>query len=129
MRINANENKYYCTHCKRFFKTNKGFLLHLYACRKKHHDGRDGQENKISEEDPANVITEIHETTKLHCETDLPSGNAFYWRDIGSTIFIKDLDDAYEGVVFWWKNIFMPMQQEKDISILSHEWVHDSLLP
>ena len=105
--IIANENKYDCTHCKRFFKKNKGLLLHLHACKKKHCDGPNEQENKTLENDPVNVITEIHETMKIHDETDPSSRNVFYWNDMGSTIFIKDLRDAYEGIVFWRKYIFV----------------------
>ena len=67
--VNVNNFQLDCTHCKRFFKTNKELPIHLHACRKKRHDGPNGQENKTFENDPANVITEIHGAIKIHVKT------------------------------------------------------------
>ena len=87
-----------------------------------------GQENKTLEDDPANVITEIHETTKIHDKTDPASRNVFYWGDIGSTIFIKDLRDAYESIVFWRKTGAAGKRYINHITQLFYEWVNDSPL-
>ena len=78
--------------------------------------------------------TKDHETMKIHDETDPSSRNVFYWRDAGSTIFIKDLRDAYEGIDFWRKNIFMlptgaaGKRYINHITQLLYEWVNDSPL-
>ena len=82
--------------CKRVFRSNRGLLQHLNTCRRKN--------NVITERNGFNVETSYINASRLTLQED---PGRFHWNNITRRIFQKDLDKAYEKIVYWRKNLFM----------------------
>ena len=86
-----------CNICGRGFTTNRGLLLHLNACRRKQ-----GQQNQQLEDNDDQENT--------HWLQDMPRkpvNEPFYWNEKPGTTFINELNNAYEKIVYWRKNLFL----------------------
>ena len=87
----------FCNICGRGFSTNKGLLLHLNACRRKQ-----GQENQQLEEN--------NDQENTHWLQDMPRKpvyETFDWNKKPGTTFINELNNAYEKIAYWRKNLFL----------------------
>ena len=83
--------------CGRGFTTNRGLLLHLNACRRKQ-----GQQSLQLE---ANDDQE-----KSHRLQDMPRepvNEPFCWDEKPGTTFVNKLNNAYNKIVYWRKNLFL----------------------
>lgn len=75
-----------CIRCKRTFKTSKGLLIHLKACKRK----------EVSLVDNSPTQTPKEETLFK-----------FKWNEVEGEKVSKDLDMIYNEIVFWKKNLFI----------------------
>ena len=90
LEITTNENEFRCVLCSRKFRTNRGFIQHLNTCRRKHAD---------------NVLQHSSEYDVLNEEAQLRE--RFYWKEVPGSIFRRDIQQVYDKIVYWRKNIFM----------------------
>ena len=78
-------------------RTNRGLLQHLHTCR--------GKNNTAS-----NVEVNVDNQSAVFQE-DLTQQNRerekFYWNKVPGSVYQKDLEEAYEQIVYWRKNVFM----------------------
>ena len=79
------------------FRTNRGLHQHIHTCR--------GKNNTVS-----NVEVNVDNQSAVFQE-DLTQQNRerekFYWNKVPESVYQKDLEEAYEQIVYWRKNVFM----------------------
>ena len=113
-----------CYICKRNFRTNKGLLQHLNTCRRKNstvsnvHVNIDNQSAVVQED----LTQQDRESEK------------FYWNTAPGNVYQKDLEEAYEQIVYWRKNVFMVptgasgKKFVNEITRLFDQWTNDTPL-
>ena len=105
-----------CGNCKRTFRTDKGLKQHQRSCK---HQANKGNITKYQDE---NCLPSIqHEIT-------------YRWGEVEDTVFEKHLNEVYEKIVYWRKNLFMLPSGHagksyiKETIRLLDEWNHNSSL-
>ena len=83
-------------HICRSFRTNRGLLQHLNTFRQRDTANLNASSNNESDENNDN---EVQEPEQQHED--------FYWNTVPQRIYQKDLEETYNQVVYWRKNIFM----------------------
>ena len=86
-----------CYIFKRNFRTNKGLLQHLNTCRRKNNTVPNVEVNIDNE---SAVVQE--DLTRQDRER-----KTFYWNTVPRSVYQEDLEEAYEQIVYWRKNVFM----------------------
>ena len=76
--------------------TNRGLLQHLNTCRRRNTENLSASSSSKSNE---NNDKEVQEPEKQH--------ENHYWNTVPWRIFQKDLEEAYNQIVYWHKNVFM----------------------
>ena len=113
-----------CYICKRNFRTNRGLLQHLNICRRKNNtvsnvDVNIGNQSAVVQED---LTQQDRDREK------------FYWNTVPGSVYQKDLEEAYEQIVYWRKNVFMvptgaPCKKFiNEITRLFDQWTNDTPL-
>ena len=90
LELTGNENEFRCMLCDRNFRTNRGLIQHLKTCRRKQAD------NALQYSPPNDVLNE---------ETQVRE--RFYWNEVPGSIFERDIQQVWDKIVCWRKNIFM----------------------
>ena len=113
-----------CYICKRNFRTNRGLLQHLNTCRRKN--------NTVS-----NVYVNIDNQSAV-VQEDLTQQDReckkSYWNTVPGNGYQKDLEEAYEQIVYWLKNVFMVPTGASgkkfinEITRLFAQWTNDTSL-
>ena len=112
-----------CHICRRCFRTNRGLLQHLSTCHRRNTANLNASSNNASNENNDN---EFQEPEQQHKE--------FYWNTIPGRVYQKDLKEANNQIVYWFKNIFMVPTGAADkkitdqISRLLNLWTNDTSL-
>ena len=91
-----NNQRNECHICRRSFRTNRGHLRHLNTCRRRNNTNLNVSSNRESDENNDN---EAQEPEQQHED--------FYWNTDPGRMYQKDLEEAYNQIVYWRKNIFM----------------------
>ena len=91
----TNDQNVICGICRRTFRTNRGLLQHLNFCRRRNNDGHHTNE-------PAVAITT--DNSDRHHDQDQES---FYWNEIPGSRFEVLINDAYEKITQWRRNLFL----------------------
>ena len=76
--------------CDRNFRTNRGLIQHLKTCKRK-------QADNVLQHSSANDVLN---------EEDQVRGK-FYWKEVPRSIFERHIQQVYDKIVYWRKNIFM----------------------
>ena len=85
-----------CQISRRILRTNGGLLQHLNTCRRRNTANLNASRNNESNENNDN---KVQEPEQQHED--------FYWNTVPGRIYQKDLEEAYNQIVYWRKNIFM----------------------
>ena len=85
-----------CHICRRSFRTNRGFLQHLNNCRRRNTANLNARSNNESDKNNDNEVQEPEQQRE-----------DFYWNTVPGGVYQKDLEEAYNQIVYWRKNIFM----------------------
>ena len=103
--------------CDRNFRTNRGLIQHLKTCKRK-------QADNVLQHSSANDVLN---------EEDQVRGK-FYWKEVPRSIFERHIQQVYDKIVYWRKNIFMVPSGGsgkkfiKEITRLINLWTGDSPL-
>ena len=117
LELTGNENEFRCMLCDRNFRTNRGLIQHLKTCRRK-------QADNVLQHSSANDVLN---------EEDQVRGK-FYWKEVPRSIFERHIQQVYDKIVYWRKNIFMVPSGGsgkkfiKEITRLINLWTGDSPL-
>ena len=87
-----------CYICKRSFSTNIELLQHFNTCRKKNHTTSNVDVNIENQ----STVVQKDLTQQQDQERE-----KFYWSKVPGSVYRKDLEGAYEQIVYWLKNVFM----------------------
>ena len=107
---------------RRGFTTNKGLLLHLNACRKK-------QEQQNQQLEANNDQENTHRLQDMSRE---PVNEPFYWNEKPGKTFVNELNNAYDKIVYWRKNLFLLLTGAAGESFINemtrmiNAWVYDT---
>ena len=85
-----------CQICGRSFRTNRGLLQHLNTRCRRNTANLNASSNNESDENNDNEVQEPEQQDE-----------DFYWNTICGRIDQKDLEEAYNQIVYWCKNTFM----------------------
>ena len=85
-----------CHICRRSFRTNRGLFWHLNTCRRRNTANLNASRSNESDENNDN---EVQEPEQQH--------ECFYWNTVPGRIYQKDLEEAYNQIVYWRKNILI----------------------
>ena len=102
-----------CDICARSFRTNRGLLQHLNFCRGRNiHEGDNLngniQTNNINHDNlNSNEVVEINTATNSCQNNQNENQEYFYWNDGAGTQFANELNNSYENIVHWKRNLFM----------------------
>ena len=94
--MSTNDQNFSCGICRRTFRTNRGLLQHLNFCRRRNNDGQ--QTNNEPDVLIANDDTERPNNQEQE---------RFYWNEIPGSRFEVLINDAYEKITQWRRNLFM----------------------
>ena len=83
-----------CYICDRSFRTNRGLLQHLHICRRRNNI------NGLTNNNDSMANDEGRNQEQIESET-------FYWNTIPGSVYQRNLEEAYEQIVYWRKNVFM----------------------
>ena len=112
--ITQNAQSPACYICKRNFRTNKGLLQYLNTCRRKN-----------------NTVSNVDVNTETQSDREREK---FYWNTVPGNVYQKDLEEVYEQIVYWRKNVFMLTTGASgkkfinEITILFDQWTNDTPL-
>ena len=96
VQLNVEENQTTeCHLCNRSFRTNRGLLQHLHTCRRR---------NNINE---SSNISDSIVNNEARNQEQLEQQENFYWNNIPGSVYQRNLEEAYEQIVYWRKNVFM----------------------
>ena len=101
-----------CDICARSFRTNRG-LLHLnFCCQRNINEGNNLngniQTSNIKHDNlNNNEVFEISNATNSCQNNQNKNWEYFYWNDVAGTQFANELDNSYENIVHWKRNLFM----------------------
>ena len=115
LEIMGNENGFRCVLCNRNFRTSRRLIRHLNTCRRKQ---------------ACNVLQQSSENDILNEEAQVRE--RFYWKEIPGSIFERDIQQVYDKIVYWGKNIFMILSGGggkkfiKEITRSINLWTEDS---
>ena len=73
-------------------------MLHLNACRRKQQE----QQNEQLE-----VNDDQQNTHRLQDMPREPINEPFYWNEKSGTTFVNELNNSYDKIVYWRKNLFL----------------------
>ena len=96
----------------RSFRTNRG-LLHLnFCCQRNINEGNNLngniQTSNIKHDNlNNNEVFEISSATNSCQNNQNKNWEYFYWNDVAGTQFANELDNSYESIVHWKRNLFM----------------------
>ena len=102
-----------CNICARTFRTNRGLLQPLNYCRRRNrHEGDNTNGNIQTNNDNHdnlnnNEVDEINNATNSRQNNQNANQEKFYWNDVAGMQFTNELNNAYEKIVRWRKNLFM----------------------
>jgi len=93
------ETRFNCNICERNFRSKRGLNQHMRSCSTKTIDVNEVEnENNVSvPTDESNRIDEINDDT----------ASTFVWGIIDGKTFTKNVNNVYEKIVYWKKNLFM----------------------
>ena len=109
----SNDQNVRCDICARSFRTNRGLLQHLNFCRRRNiHEGDslngNIQTNNINHDNlNSNEVVEINTATNSCQNNQNENQEYFYWNDGAGTQFANELNNSYENIVHWKRNLFM----------------------
>ena len=101
-----------CDICARSFRTNRG-LLHLNFCWQRNiNEGNNLigniQTSNIKHDNlNNNEVFEISNASNSCRNNQNKNWEYFYWNDVAGTQFANELDNSYENIVHWKRNLFM----------------------
>ena len=84
-----------CHICRRCFCTNRGLLQHVNTCHRRTAN-LNARHNNTSDEKIDNKVQELEQQHE-----------DFYRNAVPGRVYQKDLEEAYNQIVYWHKNIFM----------------------
>ena len=117
--------------CQRAFKTNRRLLQHLSFCRMK---GRENSINDNTATNDSNNKAVANDKSDNHESNGNRVYETYIWNDVRGTVFEKHLNDAYEKIVHWKRNLFMMpsgaavKKYIEEITSLLKLWIQDSPL-
>ena len=112
-----------CHICRRCFFSNRGLLQHLNTCRQRNTANLNASSKTELDENSDN---EVQEPEQQHED--------FYWNTVSGRVYHQDLEEAYNQIVYWRKNIFMVPTGAAckkiidEISRLLNIWTNDTPL-
>ena len=111
--LTGNENEFRCMLCDRNFRTNRGLMQH---------NKRKQADNVLQHSSANDVLNEEHQVR-----------GKFYWKEVPRSIFERNIQQVYDKIVYWRKNIFMVPGGSgkkfiKEITRLINLWTGDSPL-
>ena len=83
-----------CHICDQSFRTNRGLLQHLHTCRQRNNI------NGLTNNNDSMANDEGRNQEQIEPET-------FHWNTIPGRVYQRNLEEAYEQIVYWRKNVFM----------------------
>ena len=101
-----------CGICSRSFRTNRG-LLHLNFCWQRNINEGNNLNGNIQTSNIKhdnlnnNEVFEISNATNSCQNNQNKNWEYFYWNDVAGTQFANELDNSYENIVHWKRNLFM----------------------
>ena len=101
-----------CGICARSFRTNRG-LLHLNFCWQRNINEGNNLNGNIQTSNIKhdnlnnNEVFEISNATNSCQNNQNKNWEYFYWNDVAGTQFANELDNSYENIVHWKRNLFM----------------------
>ena len=110
-----------CHICDRSFRTNRGLLQHLHTCRRRNNI------NGLTNNNDSMANDEGRNQEQIEPET-------FYWNTIPGSVYQRNLEEAYEQIVYWRKNVFMVPTEAAgkkfidETSRLSDQWTNNTPL-
>ena len=134
-----NENGHFveCSIFDKRCKNNKGLLVHLHTCRKK-----PGKNNTINIINGINISTQeppqrpVNNNDGKYDPLDLSRNelppSTFLWNKVDGNTFTNDLNQAYDRIVFWKKNMFLlptgaaGKKFIAELTRLMYAWVNDT---
>ena len=102
-----------CDICARSFRTNCGLLRRLNFCQQRNiHEGDNLngniQTNNINRDNlNSNEVVEINNAPNSCQNNQNENQEHFYWNDVSVTQFANELNNSYENIVHWKRNLFM----------------------
>ena len=109
--------------CGRGFTTDRELILHLYVRRRKQQE----QQNQQLEANDDQENTHRLQDVLLE-----PIKEPYNWNEKPGTTFINELNKAYDKIVYWRKNLFLPATGVAGKSFLNvmtrmiNAWVYDT---
>ena len=84
-----------CHICRKSFRTKRGLPQYLNNCRRRKTVNLKASSNNESDENNDNKFQELE---RQHED--------FYWNTVPAGVYQKDLEEANNQIVYWYKNIF-----------------------
>ena len=125
----------------RTFRTNRELLQHLNFCRQRNrHEGDclngNKQTNNINHDNLNNneVVDEINNATNSRQNNPHENQEYFYWNNVAGTQFANELNNTYEKIVHWKRNLFMlpsgaaEKNYIEEVTRLMKLWINDTPL-
>ena len=110
MKSKSTENVYFsCDKCGRALKSKSGLTNHLKKCKWKDREISDGRDDLQLENQPTQPDDSAHSSTQSNIreQEPVPAEEKFYWGERNGSDFSRDLDVAYEEIVYWRQNLFL----------------------
>ena len=127
-----------CDICTRSFRTNRGLLQHLNFCRRRNRQEGDNLNGNIPtnniNHNNFNEVVEISNATNS-CQNNQNENQEYsYWNNVAGTQFANELNNTYEKIVHWKRNLFMlpsgaaGKNYIEEVTRLMKLWINDTLL-
>ena len=110
MKSKSTENVYFsCDKCGRALKSKSGLTNHLKKCKWKDREICKGRGDLQLENQPMQPDESAHSSTQSNIreQEPVPAEEKFYWGERNGSDFSRDLDVAYEEIVYWRQNLFL----------------------
>ena len=127
--VNDDNEHFICHQCHRNFKTHRGLMQHQRICKIVLHILRndDQQVQRSDDAVSSQVKTHVNDNViKVNEETNVES---FYWNAIKGSEITRTINDIYDKIVYWRKNLFMLPNGSsgknyiREITRLMNQWV------
>ena len=105
--VNDDNEHFICHQCHRSFKTHRGLTQHPRACKTVLHILRNDEQQVQRNDDAVSSQVKTHvmgNVIKVNKEKNVES---FYWNAIKGSEITRTINDIYNKIVYWRKNLFM----------------------
>ena len=117
-----------CNICPRTFRTNRGLLQHLNYCRRRNITNNSYQTITTKNDNNGN-ISNSNNSNGNDIPDMIESHEKFYWNLVAENTFEKDLNNVYEKIIHWKKNLFTRRSRYvEEVTRLMKLWIQDTPL-